>query len=68
MVTQQDIKDDLSYLKQMKNRHEERLSQIEKSIPEDLSKRLRDVELKVYVISTVVPVVVTLLMKYVLKD
>jgi hypothetical protein len=62
----EDIKNDISYLTNMKNAHESRINTLEKSIPSDLDKRLRDIELKTYLVSTFLPLVISIAMKYIL--
>jgi hypothetical protein len=63
----EDIKNDISYLTNMKNAHESRINTLEKSIPSDLDKRLRDIELKTYLVSTFLPLVISIAMKYILE-
>jgi len=67
MATQLIIKDDLCYLTKMKNKHEDRLSVVEKLIPNKLDERLRNLELKTYLISVIVPIVVSMFMFYLQK-
>jgi hypothetical protein len=63
----ENVCEDIRYMTQIKNKHEERLTNLEKIIPEDLDKRLREVEIKSYIISIIIPVAISIIMKYVNK-
>jgi hypothetical protein len=59
--------EDIRYMTQVKNKHEERLSYLEKKIPDKLDERLRNLELKTYIISIVVPIIISLIISYIQK-
>jgi len=62
-VKQETLREAINYLTLMKNAHESRITCLERIVPDDLDKRLRDVEIKTYIISIIVPMLVTLAMK-----
>jgi hypothetical protein len=66
---QTDMKEDINYLSGLKNKHEERISVVEKKIPENLDSRLRDLEVNtkqyIFIVTIIVSIIISILTKIV---
>jgi chromosome segregation ATPase len=58
----ENITEDIRDLSTKKNHHESRISLLEQKLPDNLDQRLREVELKTYVVSVIVPFIISLIM------
>jgi hypothetical protein len=63
MAKVESMTDDINYLSSLKNKHNERIGNLEKCIPTDLDSRLRNVEMRTYFAATIVPILITFLLK-----